>query len=313
MTREMKLGLAAVCAAIFVTAALAGPRRDAAVKFAEGKALLAEGDFAAAMKAYTAAAKADPDNPDYRVQAMLVRRVIKLREKLDTQKDPEKWLGDARSLYAFYRENEIHTEALAIALKVHAEEASADSAAMLARARLALNRNAEAVQTLGSVPQEQVTAEVRVLMGVALARQGTKGQADLILEDLEQPPEVGSQVLFDLACLHSLLGRSDDAVAVLIRCFENTPAHELEQVQARAKQSEDFAALRGTPAFATALTTNSKIKAGCGGCSKPCSRKSKAGKCSGRDGQTATGGREHPEKEHGQPCEGHKHEKKDKP
>lgn len=277
--RSVVLCLALACVAASATAAPAGSKEDAASKFAEGNTLLAKGDFERALRAYSVAAKTDPDSPEYRSQAMLLRRAIKVRQTLDTLKDQEKWLSSARALYSFYYDHEVFAEALALALKVYAKEMSGESAAMVARTRLVLNMNAEAVAGLRGLSLKQVTPEVHVLTGIALARQDRTTEARAVFEDFEEPKELAGVLWFDLARLHALLGNADDALRALGCCFENTSPGRIEKMRATARRSEDFAGLRDNPGFAPALATESKIKGGCcagrtpGSCKASCGDK----------------------------------------
>lgn len=261
--RGVTLGFALICLA---TVALAEPAEKAAQHFAEGNALLAQADFEGALRAYKAAVEADPDNDDYRAQAALLRRAMKLRETLDEEVDRAKWAAKARGLYTFYMQNNVIGEAVALANKVHAQQQTAESAAMLARARLAAGENAAAADELRALPESQRDAEVRVLLGLALAREGQTAEAEGLLEQLELPPEPRWPLLFDLARAHARLGHRDPALGYLTRCFENTPPSWLDTLKQQARTSDDFAGLHGTPAFAKALRTASKVKGGCGGC-----------------------------------------------
>jgi tetratricopeptide (TPR) repeat protein len=277
--RTVVLCLALACVAASATAAPAGPKEDAAGKFAEGNTLLAKGDFEGALRAYSIAAKTDPDSAEYRSQAMLLRRAMQVRQTLDTLKDQEKWLSTARALYSFYYDYEVFAEALSLALKVHAKEMSGESAAMVARTRLALGMNAEAFAGLRGLSPKQVTPEVCVLTGIALARRDQTAEARAVLEDFEEPKEAAGALWFDLARLHALLGNTDDALRMLGCCFENTSPGRIERMRTAARCSEDFAGLRDNPGFAPALATESKIKGGCcagrtpGSCKASCSEK----------------------------------------
>lgn len=254
--RLLKLGLAV----LFVTGlAVAASPESAALYYKIGKEALSRGEFEAAAQAFESAAKADPDNAEYAAQAALVRRVVDLRQSLEKESDDRKWLATASALFAFYMDNNIEREALSLALKMHTRQPTAETAAMLARARLALNQNAEAAEGLRALAEEKATAEVRVLLAIALARQGQVDQAKGLLAELKLPEKPAGYFLFDLARAQALVGEAKQALASLVQAFENTPPSQLKAARERAQKEGDFQSLRDDPAFAQALQTASKV------------------------------------------------------
>lgn len=260
--------------------ALAGPD-NAAQKFEHGQKLLADGNFAEALRAFTAAAKAAPDNEEYRQQAALLRRVIKMQQMMASQEETPRWLSMSEALHTYYHENGVYAEALVLDRKVHAQLNTGDSAARLARSELALGMNAEAAKLLGDLPAEQATPEIRMLTGIALARQGQTDDARSILADCQPPEKAGCQFLCDRARLCALVGDTDGALKMLTCCFEQCPPGQLCGCRAGVKRCEDFTGLQDSPGFAKALATQSKVKGGCcggkaaGNCDKPCGDKGK--------------------------------------
>lgn len=266
---------------LVLTAPVLANPDQAAAKFSEGQTLLVKADFDGALKAYTAAAKADKKNTDYRDELALLKRIMKMRQALDKAKGPE-WITTAEALFAYYKDHKIYTEALPLGVKLHSQQNTPDSAAQLARTQLALSMNAEAAHILGAVVREKLNAEVRVLMAVAMARQNKLVEARGIAAEVNLGSSPSGQLLFDLACLKALLGQPDEAITMLIRAFEATPPAELATIKAQAKECKDLAALRDKPAFAQALNTASKVsgKANCGKCpmKEKCTHDKDAGK-----------------------------------
>jgi tetratricopeptide (TPR) repeat protein len=242
-----------------LTAAWAAPADSAAIYYRIAKEALSRADFEAALQAFESAAKADPENAEYAAQAALVRRIIDLRQSLERQSDDQKWLAAATALFSFYMDNGIEREALSLALKAHTRQPTAETAAMLARARLALNQNTEAAQELRSLAAEKMTAEVRALLGIALARQNQVDQAKALLSELKLPEKPAAYFLFDLARLHALVGDRNEALHHLVSAFENTPPTQLNAAKDRARKEPDFQSLRDDPGFAQALQTASKV------------------------------------------------------
>lgn len=254
---------------------------QAAASFDRGSALLAEGDFAGAMEAYTAAAKADPENTDYRHQAALVRRVIRMRDLLDQEKDSERWEMTARALRAFYYANGVHTEALALDRQHHERSGDAESATLLAETELELDMSAEAAALLGGLADDELAPRSRVLLGIALARLGRIDEAKTCAEACGESPSLAAGMCFDLACLYSLIDDQQTAGEMLTRCLQSTAPSRLEAMRAFARSRADLSGLAASPGFAAILATPSNMKeSSCSG-GTSCGNCPSRGACSG--------------------------------
>lgn len=287
-TSRVRTVVAVGCVLALAGPAWAGAADKAAAFAAEGDGLLGKADFEGALKAYAQAAKADSQNPDYRQQYAVLRRIIKMRQSVDKETNPEKWAGIVRGLRAFYYDRDIYPEALALDQKVHAKTGTPESASALAQSQLQMGLNAEAAATLSSIDETAATPESRVLLGIALARQGDIDQAKAVAAKIEIPKGTPPILFYNTACLHALIGDSDSAMTLLTRCFENTPPSRLDNIKERAKTDEDLTTLVASADFADVLETKSKVKesscsggTSCGGCpsrSKCASAKSKTDK-----------------------------------
>jgi hypothetical protein len=281
--------------------AWAEPKDEAAKLFADGKALLVKADFAEALRAFTAAAKADPKNEEYKEESAVLRRIIKIREQLGKEKNGEKWEAAAKSLRAFYYDNDIYSEALTLDRQVHDRLKTAESAAMLAETQLELGKNADAASLLSGLDEDKLTSQARVLLGIAWAREKELDKAQKAAAKLPKADEAGPGMLFDMARLASLTGDQSRAAQLLAQCFEATPPSRLASFKAYAKECKDLGDLVKTGAFAKAMETESKVKeSGCsggtscgkcplrGGCAS--GKEAKPGECGkGADGKEKKG------------------------
>jgi tetratricopeptide (TPR) repeat protein len=249
---------------------------DAVVQFANGKAALAKGEFQAALEAFKAATKADPENDEFFQEYTLLRRVMNIREQVKEETDAETWQKMSRALYNYYRQHKIDQEALATARALYEKAASAESAALLADAQLAAGENAAAVALLGGLAGEQRSVQTDVLHGIALARLEKAAEAKTIAAKLELPSDADGALQLDAARLYALVGDAERALGVLKSALEATPPNQLDAVKTEAKESPDLASLAGNPAFASALETKSKIATGCAKDCGKCPSKSKS-------------------------------------
>jgi tetratricopeptide (TPR) repeat protein len=263
--------LSVVCAAFSSSVALAGAE-EAAQKFSEGQELLAKANFAAALKAYDTASKADGANDVYRQATAVLQRVIKMRKGLDKLSGPE-WVLSADALLAYYMENRVFSEALPLARGLHSKLDTPESAARLARTELALDLNADAAKHLEAIESGERTPEVRVLLGLALARQGEMQDAKAAVADLMPPEDASAMLLFDLACVQARVGQTAPALTTLAGSFEKTPPSQLEAAKGRAKACPDLGALKTEAEFVKVLATASKVA------ESKCSSGADCGKC----------------------------------
>ena len=247
--------------------------------YEDGEALLADADFNGAMKAFATAARADRNTPEYYQHYSLVRQVIALRKRLDTERDSARWQRTARSLHAFYVGNGIYSEALPLDKKIHARLDTAASAVTLAETQLAMDLNAEASAVLEALDADKATAASRALLGVALARNGKAEEARRLAKAIELPKQAGPGMLYSVARLHGEIGNADKALDLLKRAFESIVPSRLEGFKNHARESREFAALASTAAFTKVLETKSKVaESKCSG-GKSCAGCPMRGKC----------------------------------
>ena len=111
---------------------MAGSTERATAAFAEGKELMQQGQFDAALKAYAQAAKNDPENQSYRQEYHLLRQIIKMRKRLEKESNIDKWVSTASGLRQFYNTEGLYNEALAIDKMGHEKLHTTESALQLA-------------------------------------------------------------------------------------------------------------------------------------------------------------------------------------
>ena len=252
---------------------LAGEELTAKDMFDAGQASLAKGQFEAAAKALVAAAKLEPDNKAYTGRAMMVTRVVKAREYVETAEIDAKWETVAISLHAFYVREALLDPAVKLDRKIYKGRPSAKTAALLAETLLESGKDEEAKTHLAGLAKDHKDLQNRVYEGIALARLGKAEDAKAVAKGLKVPADTRPGILYDLARLQTLIGETEKNLATLSKCFENLPEKAQAPLRDTAKACPDFKAIAATPAFAKALATKSKVKesdcsggSGCGSC-----------------------------------------------
>ena len=148
------------------------------------------------------------------------------------------------------------------------------------------DKNADAEKLLSGLNEKKITAHSRVLLAVALARQGKVDQAKPVLEKclLTKDDQANPTLLLDQARAKTLVGDSDAGLAALSRSFEMTRPSQLEAAKLYAKSCKDFAKIAEGPGFATALKTESKVK------ESACSGGASCGSCKSKSSCSLAGG-----------------------
>ncbi len=248
--------LLAITVASLSTVAQAG---TAAESFAEGEKSLAKGEFDRALQSFAAATRAEKGNQEYAQHHAIVRRVVDLRGRLETEKNPQRWEYMARALRAFYVNERIYSEMLKLDQVIHKRLNSAESAAMLAETQLAMDQNLDAARTLSALESDKTTETTRLLLGIAQTRNGKTEEAKRIAEQVHLPKDADSSLMYTAARLHAAVGDSGKATMLLKACFENTLPSLLDGFKSHAKTCPEFAGIATTPEFLAVLKTESKL------------------------------------------------------
>jgi tetratricopeptide (TPR) repeat protein len=240
---------------------------------ARGKTLLAKGDYDGALAAYAAATRALPGDQEYRDQYSTLRRIVQLRARLRIEKEPQQWEYIARALHNLYVGHGRLGEAASLARELHTRVKAESSAILLAETELNLNRNAVAAEVLTSLDKGKSTAASRVLLAIALARQGKMDLAREVTRSVSAADSTDPGMTYMMARLYALIGNSVEATASLSRCLESLPRSRQDGVKNHARQCSDFANVVGSPEFKQALNAESKVGesecsggSGCGNC-----------------------------------------------
>jgi tetratricopeptide (TPR) repeat protein len=253
--------------------------------FAKGEALLANGEFSAALRAFASAARADHNNKEYVQHYTMLRTIVDLRSRLETTENPQQWEQIARSLHAFYVNEKLYSELLAVDKQMHAKLNTAESAAMLAETQLAMDLNKEAAGTLSGLAPHKASASCLALLGIALVRTGKTAEAGELAGKLSLPDNATPGTKYVAARLYAAVGDSANALRLLGRCFESVLPSQLDGFKSHAKQCPEFAAMISTPEFGRVMETKSKMpESQCSGGGN-CANCPMRGKCPASRGQ----------------------------
>ncbi len=247
--------------------------------FTQGKTLLTEGKFTEALQAFSLAAKENPDNQEYRQYAIILRQVIKMREKLEAETDQDKWLATAQGLHRFYGSQELYAESLILDKKIHEKLNTPQSAVQLAHTYMAMDKIVEAESLLSSI-QKDAPIGAQILLGITKARLNKTDEAIAIAEKCKLDEKASSVAAYNLARLQALTGNKEAALKSLTLSFKNTRPSMLDDSRKMARKDKDLASIAGSEEFEKVLKTESVIKeSGCSGgtsCGK-CPNRTKCG------------------------------------
>jgi tetratricopeptide (TPR) repeat protein len=277
--KNMKLARTAVLFALAATWSFLAMGETAAQLSAQGKAALEKGDLEGALQAYQSAARADQEDAEYAQQFAIVRQALMLRQRLETEQDPERWEYMARALHSFYVRNGLYTPALDLATQIHKRLHSETSGLVLAETAFALDKNDVVVKTLSTLEPAHVTPVTQALLGVALSRQGKLDEARQIAQKVSLPGDSAPSAVYAVARLQAATGNSKAAMASLKQVFESLPPSRQEGYRQHAQQTSEFASVAASSEFAKVLQTESKVpESKCSGGSN-CANCPNRGKC----------------------------------
>ena len=266
MQRKAHMNVLLGCAVLASAPALAEPTDTAAKAFENGKVLLTSAKFDEALQAFKTAAQADQSNSEYRQQYAMLRQVIQMRGRIQNEADADRWLSMAQALRTFYHDHGVHSESLPLDRKIHEQHLAPDSAAMLAETLLALGYDSEAAKVVSNVSTTDVTPRAKILLGIALARQGQIDQAKVVLQTTAMKVDSPPRSYFELARLRALVGDSKGSLKALTRSFELTPPARIDSLKAEIHECQDFATIAHSAGFTVVMNTPSKVQES--GCSK---------------------------------------------
>ncbi len=247
-------------------------------RFAVGQTLLAEGDVDGATAAFVEAARGAPDRADFVERATLLRRVQSLRRVAADERGGAAADRAIEALHVFYLQHDLPRLAVEGDRVAFARSPSAETAGRLAQALLATGENAEVTTVVAAYTRASIGLATYHV--IALARMGYQDEASALLGRTADAPVPTPTDHYDRARALALLGRTDEALARLVACFEGTTPAALPALRARAPKERDFASLAALPAFARVLQTASKVTESCSG-GTSCSGCPNRGACGG--------------------------------
>ncbi len=244
------------CWMLAVTCLAAG---DAEVSFQKGKQLVAAGDLRSAVQALAGAVKLERANQQYLQQYLVTRQALTYESMLNKEQDPQRWEKAALALSSFYTSQGLPQHALPVDEAIFRRLKTSDAAIQLADTLLSLEQPDRAARVLTELSTEQVTSASQALFCVALVRQGKSDEARKVAAALQVGADADPGTLFVAARAQGAVGASEQAVALLVRCFEGVAPSRLELLKTHTRSCRDFSVMASNAAFAQALKTESKV------------------------------------------------------
>ncbi len=253
---------------------------DAAGLFARGQGLLQKGAFLEAQKSFASASRAEPKNDVYKQYALVLRRVVALRKAVAKGEPSPKWEKMVASLHGFYLRHRVLTAALELDRMAHGKLQNTESEARFAETLLECGAEVEAAEMLARPAAWKRDARHATAHGIALGRLGRVEEALVIAKRTSVPSDASALLLRDRARLENRIGHQADALAVLQRCFEATPAATLPEMKTWVRANSDLKTLAAHANFEKVMKTGSKVAAASCSGGKDCGSCPKRGGCS---------------------------------
>jgi len=232
---------------------------SAAEIFARGQSQVAAGNLDDGLKTLAAAVAADPINEEYTARFERLRKAVALRKQLDTEEDAAQWTQIARALHLFYHREKLYEAALEIDRQLHKRLQAAVSATLLAQTLMAMDRNAEAAETLQEIPEDQRELGSQSSLVIALARAGKMKKAAKLAKEIPVPEHLCPGKAYMLARMNAAIGDEPAAASLLKQAFSVAPAPKLPAFKAAALRCPELAALLEKDEYKELLDTQSLV------------------------------------------------------
>ena len=226
--------------------------------YSEARRQLASGDFSGSVKSLQMALRNDFLNTRYSDDLKLVQKIIRLREEFAQEGDSLRWNILARQLRVYYQKNQIRGELVDISLQIFNRSQLTWDAVCATNAMIIAERFDDALDFVESIDAEGANPSIQISKGYVLYAADRNADArklarSISLDDLQTPDD-----LLRLARLQAATELPISAIKTLIRCFELTPASQLEERKEYVVKLPEFEPLLTSSEFAEALTAQSR-------------------------------------------------------
>jgi len=263
----------AAARALLFTALLAGlPAASRADAETDALERTAAGDLDGAVAAYDRALRAKPEDRELMIARARIRSLLDARKALDAETNPVRLKRAGRRLHDYHHIHGLHEKALSAEKALFARLPCDETAALLADTQLRMGRSADAIATFGDAKVGRADPLARALYGVALAREGSRAEAQSLLDGLAKQEELTPELCLSMAQLHAALGHNAKTAELLTLLFESTFKDRLPSLKDSVRTCPDFREALKEVGVQTAMAAESKVSGCSGNCASCPSR-----------------------------------------
>ncbi len=229
------------------------------------KAITEENKYDKALEIYAEAARRNRSEPYYRQQYSILRRVIRMKNAMDSESDNKKWQDYYSAVHGYYMMQGYFTKALELAQQA-SEKLDTDVVKLDLMKLLIISGNDIQAEQIAGSNAGSLSNDIRFqsLQSLLLARSGQSAQAIEAAENLTSSTE--PSVMVNIACIYMAVGQKDMALNGIAAAIENTAPTQVPQIRLLIKNMPEFKDMLEDEAFIKAVATESKVfQSGCTG------------------------------------------------
>ena len=246
-------------------------------------------DFNSALKLYAGAARQNSDNPYFKDQYSILRRVIKMKSALDKAADKndkpnEKVLERLSSYYqavrAYYYSKGFYSESMKLDEMAMKLVPGQQQTLNYLESVVVVNPD-DASDTVSSICADSADEASEYELFNLLMKSRNAGSSDLTseIDKITVDPEANPAGFVYLACIYKNAGDETKAYEMVQKALEHTVPSEINGTRILASSMKEFKDDVNSDKFAAVLKTESKVaQSGCTGGSS-CGSCSLKGKC----------------------------------
>ncbi len=244
-------------------------------------------DFDAALKLYASAARQYKDQPYYKDQYAILRRVIKMKRAMEAESmqgdlskaQLKRWTSYYNAVRGYYYDHGFYIESAKID-KTAVIKIKNDQAKLNYIETLTVLDEVNEVKELISEPNESIKGRPDFIALQSLIQQRMDEVVDIahIEKMLIAKPQENPRAFVYLGCIYQLQKNQKKAYQSIVKALENTPPTQISMTRRLIENMKEFKDIRKTDKYLAVIKTGSKVyQSGCTGGSScnSCSLKDK--------------------------------------
>jgi tetratricopeptide (TPR) repeat protein len=238
-------------------------------------AILEQGDYNKALKLFATAAREQTDQPYYKEQYAILRRVIKMKRAMQAEQmqkelseaELKKWNSYYSAVRAYYYDQGLYSESIELD-KTASEKLGTDQSIINYLETLAVLDKVQQAEQFISTSSESVKDKTEFVILESLFKQRAGNAVNIQELDIKasKAAKDAPRAFVYLACIYQLQDNQNKALQSIVKALENTPPTQITMTRKLITNMKEFNEILKTDKYQRAMETESKIyQSGCTG------------------------------------------------